>query len=363
MSRCSGEALGEAGGLAHLLWDGVALRDPDWAWEALALMELFPDTVMVGGRILDAQQRVTSAAALFGFGKGCDAPDRMRPINDPGYFAMLWKPHSTSAVSSQHAVFRAGFLRTLLDQPEAGSRMSLAYLGAWAGAAARRLGGRVVYSPFLHGQAEQDWNELVTARERAAFVLANADLMPERRYASAHFGSDPTAPHRAAPAAQRAAQHEALLKWARSSAHAGAAHDGRRTHRSPPTACRLRDNRHDALRGGAGPPHRRPSGVLPPVLRPGRFGILTTVYIRTDAELLRATAASLFAQSVPFDAWIILAHGPIAPETDAALGEIARDPRVTMLREPVNLGIVGGMRLCLEQARTEYVVPMDADDC
>ncbi|MCA2966122.1 MAG: glycosyltransferase [Methylocystis sp.] len=217
------EALGEAGGLAHLLWDGVALRDPDWAWEALALMELFPDTVMVGGRILDAQQRVTSAAALFGFGKGCDAPDRMRPINDPGYFAMLWKPHSTSAVSSQHAVFRAGFLRTLLDQPEAGSRMSLAYLGAWAGAAARRLGGRVVYSPFLHGQAEQDWNELVTARERAAFVLANADLMPERRYASAHFGSDPTAPQRAAPAAQRAAQHEALLQWARSSAHAGVA--------------------------------------------------------------------------------------------------------------------------------------------
>ncbi|MCA2966121.1 MAG: glycosyltransferase [Burkholderiales bacterium] len=86
------------------------------------------------------------------------------------------------------------------------------------------------------------------------------------------------------------------------------------------------------------------------------------MYIRTDAEWLRATAASLFAQSVPFDAWIILAHGPIAPETDAALGEIARDPRVTILREPVNLGIMGGMRLCLEQARTEYVVPMDADD-
>lgn len=100
----------------------------------------------------------------------------------------------------------------------------------------------------------------------------------------------------------------------------------------------------------------------PSVLRPGRFGILTTVYVRTDAKLLRETADSLFAQSVPFDDWIILAHGPISRETDAALTRIACHSRVTVLHEAVNLGIMGGMRRCLERACTDYVVPMDADD-
>ncbi len=35
---------------------------------------------------------------------------------------------------------------------------------------------------------------------------------------------------------------------------------------------------------------------------------------------------------------------------------------VRVLREPQNLGIVGGMRVCLEAATGRYVVPLDADD-
>jgi hypothetical protein len=95
---------------------------------------------------------------------------------------------------------------------------------------------------------------------------------------------------------------------------------------------------------------------------PGRFCVLTTVYERTDTDLFRETAASLMQQVVPFDRWVVLAHGPIGEALDAALASLATDPRVCVLREKVNLGIMGGMRLCLEAADGDYVVPMDADD-
>jgi hypothetical protein len=97
-------------------------------------------------------------------------------------------------------------------------------------------------------------------------------------------------------------------------------------------------------------------------IRPGRFGILTTVYVKTDAALFRETAACLFAQTTPFDSWVILAHGPIPADLEETLQELQGDPRVRILRREVNLGIMGGMQLCLAEADTDYVVPMDADD-
>ncbi|CAN7397358.1 glycosyltransferase [Phenylobacterium sp. LjRoot225] len=96
--------------------------------------------------------------------------------------------------------------------------------------------------------------------------------------------------------------------------------------------------------------------------RPGRFGLLTTVYSGTDAALFRQTAGCLLSQTLAFDQWVILAHGPITDALDSALKELEADPRIQLLREPVNLGIMGGMRRCLAAAETEYVVPVDADD-
>ena len=104
------------------------------------------------------------------------------------------------------------------------------------------------------------------------------------------------------------------------------------------------------------------AALYPQQARPGRFGLLTTVYIGTDAPLFAETAACLFAQTQPFDSWTVLAHGPVSPALDQVLAGLGKDPRVRLLREPVNLGIMGGMRVCLDAATTEYVVPMDADD-
>ena len=97
------------------------------------------------------------------------------------------------------------------------------------------------------------------------------------------------------------------------------------------------------------------AGRFPLAQRLGRFTFLTTVYERTDVALFRETAACLLGQSLPFDCWVILAHGSINPDLDAFLIDLSNDQRIRIFRNPVNLGIMGGMRVCLQAATTEYV--------
>ncbi len=73
----------ERGRLLHVLWHDTRVVDDVWALEAMGLFELFPDTAMVGGR-LHRNGRIVDAGAYFGFGRGCDAPDRGLPLEDPG---------------------------------------------------------------------------------------------------------------------------------------------------------------------------------------------------------------------------------------------------------------------------------------
>jgi hypothetical protein len=206
-------------GLVHLLWDQVGIRQPEWAWEAQTMLELFPDAVAVGGRICDQNGRILDASQFFGFGRGCDSPARGQPVSRPGYFATTWKQHSASAVSSQHAVFRAGFLAEVLPRLIARGDVSIPYLGAWAGAEARLHNQRIIYSPFLHGEATADWDVQVSDRERAAFILAHAALLPETRLLSPHLSLDPATPYAWATAEKRIAHRQRLQSWAE--AHIG----------------------------------------------------------------------------------------------------------------------------------------------
>ena len=154
----------QASRLVHILWHDTAIVDKEWALEALGLFELFPDTAIVGAR-LHQRGRVLHAGAYFGFGRGCDAPDRGRSLSDPGYAAQAWKPHSVSAVAFDHCVLDAAFaVEALARHVPPGA--SLAYAGAWLGAAARRLGRRVVYSPFLSAMPSVDRDAAITSWSR-----------------------------------------------------------------------------------------------------------------------------------------------------------------------------------------------------
>jgi hypothetical protein len=170
-----------AGALVRLLHPGVApAADADaMLWEAVGLFELFPDTAMVGGRILDGAGRIRTARAYFGHGHACDSPDAGLPADDPGYQALLWQQQSVSAVSAGHAVIDPELLRaTLAAHP--GLPLTAEFLGAWCGAQARRTRRRVVYSPFLVAVAPSEPDPLrVTRAESLMFAERHGDLIPD----------------------------------------------------------------------------------------------------------------------------------------------------------------------------------------
>jgi hypothetical protein len=198
------------GGLVHLVLDGVRMQGDEWPWEALTLTELHPDVAMVGGRVLSAANTVVTAGEYFGSGGDCGCPDAGRSSADPGYFAHVWKQRSVSAASTMLAVADAVFLVDFLEHG-GHPRLSLPFLGAWAGAYAARKGKRVVYSPHMTGTlaAPVDWNGLVRPEERAAFVQANRDLLPERRYFSRHLSLDPARPYGLVSPAEAGPRREA----------------------------------------------------------------------------------------------------------------------------------------------------------
>ncbi|MFQ5851458.1 MAG: glycosyltransferase [Candidatus Binatia bacterium] len=207
--RAISEEEAERGGLVHLLWDKVRPEGVEWPWEVLTQMELFPDTVMVGGRILDRRDRILAAGSYLGYGTGCDCPDRFKHKNDPGYFAQMWKQRTVSAVSSQHAVFDAAFLVEFLDEHRQ-SPVSVPYLGEWAGAYARRTNRRVVYTPFLSGVAEEDWASKVSDEEKSAFLRRNWDIIPETYYLSPHLSLESKLPYSPSSKRERVAHLEML---------------------------------------------------------------------------------------------------------------------------------------------------------
>lgn len=205
--------LAEANALVHLLGGNVVPQGENWPWEARGMFELFPDCVMVGGRTLSASQQVLAAGQYFGFGDGCSAPDRGRSAIDPGYFAQMWKPHSVSAVSSEHAVVDAAFLRDAVHSLiEARLPATLFHLGAWCGAIARRSGKQVIYSPFVHGLAGDDWSASVNEDEHRAFASYAWDLMPDEVLLSPRLGLDRASAYRPVIDARRQDHLDQLAK-------------------------------------------------------------------------------------------------------------------------------------------------------
>ncbi|HYG76595.1 MAG TPA: glycosyltransferase, partial [Planctomycetota bacterium] len=94
-----------------------------------------------------------------------------------------------------------------------------------------------------------------------------------------------------------------------------------------------------------------------------RFDILTLVF-DTEAEVLRKTAASVFAQDYPESLWrwVIWDNGSTREETRTVLAELAKDKRVKMLCSEKNFGIATGHFKALELCEAEYVALLDHDD-
>lgn len=165
--RETAQSLAEQDGLLCLLGEGLQIDSVDWAWEAMGIMDLHPETAMVGARLRDSRGRILEAGFEFIRDGACVNPNRGKADMDPGYFGQIWKQRSVDAVSTRFAVIKARFLLELLTQLPA--EASLEFLGAWAGLYAHEMRQRIVYSPFLSGTTELEWDQLVSDGERTAF--------------------------------------------------------------------------------------------------------------------------------------------------------------------------------------------------
>ncbi len=324
------ESCSAEGRLVHLLAADVAILDPSWAAEAQALVDLFPDLVMLGGR-METNEIIVAAEGYFGFGRGWDTPNLGRPVRDPGYFAQAWKPHSANTVPVQHCVLRADFLAASLRKLANGG-LDVWELAPWLGASAAKLSKRVVYSPFF--LARSPTNPLPPREKmRAAFLRAYADLIPERTLLSQHLGLTPETAYRSVDAHTRQEQEQAA--------------------RQPSTLSYADDLAADVLARVVANPSPQ---------RQWRLSILTSVYARTPAGLLEETARSVLGQSYSCAEWILLEDGPVSAELASILDRLQKDPRVRRLKSSENRGIIQSLRFCLEQATGDYVMPLDSDD-
>ena len=192
------------GGLIHLVHESVLTQGSEWPWEAIALMELHPDTVTIAGRVISPSQKVLAAGAYFGVDGVCGCPDLGRSASESGYFVQMWKQRSVSAAMSTLMIADAGFLAAFLEQaPDA---MTIDTLGAWAGAYARQQKRRTIYTPLLCGKSRSETagERPLTDGERAAFNERYRELIPERLLLGPSVSLDPA--RRYAPDAERADQ-------------------------------------------------------------------------------------------------------------------------------------------------------------
>jgi glycosyltransferase involved in cell wall biosynthesis len=332
--------------------DGHAnIADDTWREDATALFNLFGDTAMVGGRILKADH-VTASASYFGFESGIGSPDLHRSIKDPGYFAQAWKPHTADAVPLAHAVFRRDCLEDALALLPS-QDLSIGGLSAWLGLAFATLQKRVIYSPYFSVESSRDHS--LTQGEQYAILLLQTSNLIAKKTLPENVDVRQSGGLRSISSSLAARQRQSLLDYVPSSYQD--VHDGevlfRTTMRSMFSNALLTEKADKPARSKPSKTTEK-SGV--------KFSILTSVYARTDADLFAITAKSLMDQSLPFHEWVILKNGPVPQKVQTILDKLKADKRVNVLDVKINQGIVGALRICLDKAKGDWIIPMDADD-
>jgi hypothetical protein len=182
-----------------ILADEVTPLTLDWPWEALGLLELHPDVVVVGARIVDEYGTTLSAGEYFGVNGLLGSPDRGRLEGDFGPYGVNIAQRCVDVVPAEFCVARASFLRTAIKHARISP--SLPILSAWLGALARCGGKRVAWSPHIVGQCRAWDSRSYEPRELAAFRAEFGELPFGQRYYSRHYCQDTEhAYHLASPA-------------------------------------------------------------------------------------------------------------------------------------------------------------------
>ena len=315
----------------HFIGEGVTPDHEDWIQDAVGVMRMFPDTVLIGGPLHNGET-VLGGFHAFGFDWGAGCPDVGRSIKDPGYFAQMWKIRSVSSVGCGHCLVRTSFLLEAMAELERHD-VSVCLLGPWLGALAREDGKRAVYSPFMSAIASNSPEETASTVDRFLFLSRFDALLPERSFLSPRLGLSQNDRYLPVPAEARKNHLESI-----------------RNHQLP-------------YAQGLAYELRSRSYQYPTPVQSSTFTLLTTIYEKTDVVLLEELADSVLNQSLPPAQWVIVAHGPIPQgNLDHIQARAASEWRADLIIVPEQLGIIRAMRRALSEASSDYVVPLDADD-
>jgi Glycosyl transferase family 2 len=103
--------------------------------------------------------------------------------------------------------------------------------------------------------------------------------------------------------------------------------------------------------------------ALSPFQAPSNFvSILTCIYRGSPADCFRETVESVLRQTPSAFEWVVLENGQVDGDLQSVLAELAGDARVHLVHTPRNVGIIRGLRMCLEAATGDYALPLDGDD-
>ena len=99
-------------------------------------------------------------------------------------------------------------------------------------------------------------------------------------------------------------------------------------------------------------------------LPPGLLSILTAVWDGSPVSYLKALADSIACQNPEGECeWVVLDNGCSRHEVLETLNRLKRRYAwIKIYRSETNVGIIRGLRFCLERATGSYVVPVDGDD-
>jgi len=317
--------------LMHICIRGVVPDSDEGLWDAMGLFDMFPDAVMVGGTLHDGNN-IIDGPRVFGFGDGFGCPDTGRSMMDPGYGAKIWKPHTVSAVPIEHCVIKTSFIKQCMAELQQES-VSIEMLGLWLGGLAIEMKVRVVYSPFMRARTILNHNYNISQDDKAHFLSRFWSLIPDNRSYSLRLGLNKTKAYLEVDPEENQRHllylQEQLMpyhKW---------------------LEMRLRQR-----------------AVLYPITdRPVDISIVTPVYDGSDLELLDLLAISISSQTLSAFEWLIVINGPLSEvKMNLISAKIAGEWKARLIVEPEPIGIVASLRLGLEAARGEYVVPVDADD-
>ena len=92
------------------------------------------------------------------------------------------------------------------------------------------------------------------------------------------------------------------------------------------------------------------------------ISIITTVYANTNTNLFKLTAQSVSNQLLKPYEWIVLSHGPISNDLSDLLDNYEKEGLLKLLKQKDNLGIQGGLSVCLKEVGGSYALSLDADD-